>query len=63
MVSIFTKILRRLLEGNLSKWVEAHKKRVLLQAGFRAHYNTLDHVLCVRVLGEQAKRLHKPLYC
>ena len=63
VASIFAKVLGGLLESNLSKWAEAHKKRALSQAGFRAHYNTLDHVLCLRVLGEQAKRLHKPLYC
>ncbi len=63
VASIFAKVLGGLLESNLSKWAEAHKKRAPSQAGFRAHYNTLDHVLCLRVLGEQAKRLHKPLYC
>jgi hypothetical protein len=63
VASIFAKVLGGLLEGKLSTWAEANKKRAISQAGFRAHYNTLDHVLCLRVLGEQAKRLHKPLYC
>ncbi len=63
VASIFAKVLGGLLEGKLSAWAEAHKKRAISQAGFRAHYNTLDHVLCLRVLGEQAKRLHRPLYC
>jgi hypothetical protein len=56
-------VIYLLLKSNLSKWAKVHKKRVPSQAGFRAHHNTLDHVLCLRVLGEQAKRLHKPLYC
>jgi hypothetical protein len=51
VASIFAKILGGLLKSKSSKWVEAYNKRAISQARFKAHYNTLDYVLCLRVLG------------
>jgi Reverse transcriptase (RNA-dependent DNA polymerase) len=63
IASIFAKVLGGLLEARLSSWVEAHMKRAPSQAGFRPGFSTLDHILCLRVLQEQAKRLKLPLFC
>ncbi|CAM6095001.1 unnamed protein product [Calypogeia fissa] len=63
IASIFAKVLGRLLEVRLSSWAERHLKRAPSQAGFRASFSTLDHMLCLRVLEEQARRLNQPLLC
>lgn len=63
VASIFAKVLGGLLEAKLSHWTESHVKRAPSQAGFREEFSTLDHILCLRVLGEKAKQLKKPLFC
>lgn len=61
VASIFAKVLGGLLEARLGKWAEIQLKRASSQAGFRHNYSTMDHILCLRVLGEKAKLSHRPL--
>ena len=43
------------MERKLSKWAEMHAKRAKGQAGFRAQYNTIDHLVTLRVLMEESR--------
>lgn len=63
IASIFAKVLGGLLQARLNSWAERHMKRAPSQAGFRAGFSTLDHMLCLRVLEEKARKLKQPLLC
>ncbi|KAL3687808.1 hypothetical protein R1sor_014117 [Riccia sorocarpa] len=60
--NVFSKIFGRILETRLNSWCEENAVRTPAQAGFRKSFSTLDHVLTLRVLMENAQRNHEPLY-
>ncbi|OAE19549.1 hypothetical protein AXG93_960s1030 [Marchantia polymorpha subsp. ruderalis] len=61
--SVFAKLFGKLVESKLSTWTESHRKRARFQAGFRPTYNTIDHILALRVLWEKSKGNGKALFC
>ena len=61
--SVFAKLFGKLVESKLSTWTEDFQKRAKVQAGFRPTYNTIDHILALRVLWEKSKGNGKALFC
>lgn len=61
--SIFAKLFGKLVESKLSTWVESCQKRARFQAGFCPTFNTIDHILVLRVLWEKSKGNGKALFC
>ncbi|KAL3687801.1 hypothetical protein R1sor_014110 [Riccia sorocarpa] len=59
---VFAKVFGNLLETRLSAWCEEQGVRAPVQAGFRKQFSTLDHLLSLRVMMEEAKRTQQPLY-
>ncbi|KAL3686392.1 hypothetical protein R1sor_008966 [Riccia sorocarpa] len=62
VASLFAKLLGRLLERRLNCWCEDLHVRAPAQAGFRSGFSTLDHVLVLRVLMENARKMKQSLY-
>ncbi|KAL3677259.1 hypothetical protein R1sor_027207 [Riccia sorocarpa] len=60
--STFAKLFGRLIEVRLSSWCESQRVRAPSQAGFRRQFSTLDHLLTLQVLMEQAKRKKQTLF-
>ncbi|KAL3677048.1 hypothetical protein R1sor_026996 [Riccia sorocarpa] len=58
---IFAKVFGKLLEMRLTDWCEEQGVRAPVQAGFRRQFSTLDHLLTLRVIMEEAKRARQPL--
>ncbi|KAL3677253.1 hypothetical protein R1sor_027201 [Riccia sorocarpa] len=61
VASIYAKLLGNLLDTRLREWCESKNVQAPVQAGFRKSYSVLDHLLVLRVLGERAKCLRRPL--
>ncbi|KAL3683260.1 hypothetical protein R1sor_001282 [Riccia sorocarpa] len=62
VVHVFAKLFGRLLDSRLSTWCEQMGVRAPAQAGFRRRYSTLDHLMTLRVIMEDAKRSGQPLF-
>ena len=60
--AIMAKLFGCLMDKKLSKWAELNAKRAQGQAGFRAQHNTIDHLITLRVLMEESRRLGKTLF-
>ncbi|MCO5582472.1 hypothetical protein L7F22_036368 [Adiantum nelumboides] len=61
--SCMAKVFGSIIEKDLSTWAEYNGKRAIGQAGFRARHSTVDHLITLRVLMEEAKLKGKTLYC
>lgn len=63
--SIFSKLFGKLVESNLSTWVESCQKIAWFQAGFAylTTFNTIDNILVLRVLWKNSKQNKKALFC
>ena len=61
--SCMAKLFGSIIEKDLSTWAEYNGKRAIGQAGFRARHSTVDHLITLRVLMEEARLKGKTLYC
>ncbi|KAL3700001.1 hypothetical protein R1sor_018023 [Riccia sorocarpa] len=62
IADVFAKLLGSLLVTRLNSWCEERRVRAPVQAGFRKGFSTLDHMLVLRVVGEEAKRRKQHCY-
>ena len=58
---IMAKLFGCMMDRKISTWAEKNAKRAKGQAGFRAKHNTIDHLITLRVIMEESKRLGKSL--
>jgi hypothetical protein len=60
--TVLAKLYATLFNERLTHWAESNGLRAMGQAGFREDYRCSDHLLVLRTLVEQQRRVKSPLY-
>ena len=62
LTSVITKVYTHILNKRLSEWAEVEEKILEEQAGFRAGYSTVDHIVSLYTMVQKYLLKHTKLY-
>jgi hypothetical protein len=52
-----------ILENNINIWLKIHRKRTKGQVGYRIYHSTMDHLVTLRIIGEECYNNKANLLC